>query len=187
MDFNALTLSHKILSEHIKPGDLCIDATAGRGRDTAFLCGLVGESGKVIAFDIQKEAIESTKELLEAQGLSARAQLRLESHENIALCAKPQTVAGIVFNLGWLPGGNHGIFTKPTSSIAAIREGLALLKPGGIMSICIYYGRDCGFAEKDALLEFLPTVNSAHYTVIVADFVNRPNNPPIPVFIWRES
>ena len=53
---NALGLSHKFISEHVKSGDVCIDATAGRGRDTLFLCELVGEEGKVFAFDIQEEA-----------------------------------------------------------------------------------------------------------------------------------
>lgn len=27
------------------------------------------------------------------------------------------------------------------------------------MSLCIYYGRDCGYEERDALLEFLETID----------------------------
>ncbi len=52
--FNALSLSHRFLAEHVRPGDLCIDATAGRGYDTAYLAGLTGETGRVLAFDIQQ-------------------------------------------------------------------------------------------------------------------------------------
>ena len=48
MKMNTLQLAHKWMQEHIKEGDFCIDATAGRGFDTAFLCQQVGESGKVI-------------------------------------------------------------------------------------------------------------------------------------------
>ena len=54
---NALTLVHKNIAENVREGDTCIDATAGRGYDTAFLCELVGDKGRVIAFDIQQSAI----------------------------------------------------------------------------------------------------------------------------------
>ena len=85
MDFaqNALGLSHKFIYEHVSPGNVCIDATAGRGRDTLFLCELVGESGKVFAFDIQEEAINSTRELLNANKKSAT--LFLECHSKMDL------------------------------------------------------------------------------------------------------
>ena len=39
---NTLGLSHRFMAEHIRPGSRCIDAPAGRGRDTLFLCRLVG-------------------------------------------------------------------------------------------------------------------------------------------------
>jgi ubiquinone/menaquinone biosynthesis C-methylase UbiE len=67
-ELNALALSHRFMREHIRSGDLCIDATAGRGRDTAFLCECVGASGKVLSFDIQPEALASTRMLLEERG-----------------------------------------------------------------------------------------------------------------------
>ena len=50
----------------------------------------------------------------------------------------------------------------------------------------LYYGRDTGFEEKDARLEFVKTIDSDEYTVITAEFSNRPNCPPIPIFIIRE-
>ena len=58
--FGAVQLAHAFLAENVKAGDICIDCTAGRGNDTAFLCGLVGETGKVIAFDIQPAAVETS-------------------------------------------------------------------------------------------------------------------------------
>ena len=70
MRLNTLGIAHKIIAEHVKPGDLCIDATAGRGHDTAFLCELVGKEGKVLAFDIQQAAVDSTRALLAEKGFS---------------------------------------------------------------------------------------------------------------------
>ena len=55
------------------------------------------------------------------------------------------------------------------------------------MSLCIYSGGENGFDERDALLEFVETINPQEYTVLVSRFVNRTGNPPIPVFIWKES
>lgn len=183
--FSALDIISKVIREHVVPGDLCIDATAGRGNDTAFLSELVGETGHVIAFDIQEDAIRSTRELLEKRNLTSRAELHLESHSEMGKYAEPETVSCITFNFGWLPKGDHNIFTKKETSIPAIEEGLKLLKDGGLMTLILYYGRETGFEEKDALLEFLPTIDSAKYTVIEMPFVNRSNCPPIPILIFK--
>ena len=65
MNLNTLGLVHEFLRQTVRPGAFCIDATAGKGRDTALLCRLAGAEGKVLAFDIQLEAVEQTKALLE--------------------------------------------------------------------------------------------------------------------------
>ncbi|MBQ9993471.1 MAG: class I SAM-dependent methyltransferase [Clostridia bacterium] len=185
ISYSALHVAHKFIADNVRPGDICIDATAGRGGDTAFLCELVGERGKVIAFDIQQEAIDSTRALLEKRGLSSIAELHLCSHSLMDEYAAEGTISCITFNFGWLPGGDHNIFTLPDTSIAAIDKGLRLLKPGGVMSLCIYYGRETGYAERDALLEHLATIDSDEYAVIVSQFVNRSGCPPIPVSIIK--
>lgn len=184
---NALSLAHSLIGRHVGPGDFCIDATAGRGGDTAYLCSLVGETGRVLAMDIQQEAVDSTRALLEERGWGDVARVVLDSHANMAAYAQEGSVDAIVFNLGWLPGGDHGIFTRPETTIAAIRQGCRLLRPGGVMSLCLYYGRDCGVEERDQVLAFLPTLDYRRFTVVVAQFVGRPNNPPIPVFITRDE
>lgn len=183
--FSALDIIHKVLREHIQPGDICIDATAGRGKDTLFLAGLVGDTGRVTAFDIQEDAVESTRALLRENGMDSRARVILDSHANMGSYAEPGTVSAITFNFGWLPGGDHNVFTRPESSIAAIESGLTLLRDYGIMTLIIYYGRETGFAERDALLDYLPTINSDIYTVVEMPFVNRKNCPPIPIVILK--
>lgn len=186
-NFSALEVAHGFIARHLRPGGFCIDATAGRGRDTAFLCGLTGETGRVVALDIQEEAVRSTNELLLRSGLGHIGRAVLDSHRNIAAYAREGEVDCIVFNFGWLPGGDHSIQTKPETSIAAVAEGLRLLREGGIMSLCIYSGGESGFAERDALLAFLPTLDPQRYTVVVSEFVNRGGNPPIPVCIIKDS
>ncbi len=184
--FNALDIAKNVIASRVHEGDICIDATAGRGNDTAYLCSLVGESGKVTAFDIQQDAIDSTAALLREKGYAHRAVLIKESHANMDSYAEEGSVACITFNFGWLPGGDHSIHTEKQSSIEAVEKSLRLIKKGGLISMILYYGRDTGFEEKDALLEYVKGIDSSEYSVITVDFSNRPNCPPIPVFIIRE-
>ena len=56
MNFQITEYCHHILEEYIEEGDICIDATAGNGGDTEFLCQKVGETGNVYAFDVQENS-----------------------------------------------------------------------------------------------------------------------------------
>ena len=176
---------HHFLEDHVQLGDICIDATMGNGNDTALLSKLVGENGKVVAFDIQQMALDHTKEKLMKEGCPSNYKLVLESHENMLDYAKENSVACITFNLGYLPGGDHAKATKSDSSIKAIETGLSLLKKKGLMTICIYSGGDSGFEEKDAVLSYIKSLDAKKYLVIIAEYANRPNNPPIPVLIVK--
>ena len=69
MQLNTLSMVHNFLKQTVRPGAVCIDATAGKGRDTALLCRLSGEAGRVVAFDIQQDAIDQTRALLAQEGL----------------------------------------------------------------------------------------------------------------------
>ncbi len=181
----ALEITHQVLRRHIQAGDLCIDATAGRGFDTALLCELTGATGTVLAFDIQPDAIASTKALLDANGY--KAEVHLDSHANLRQYAEDGTVSAIVFNFGWLPKGSHEIFTHADSSIAALNASLALLKVGGLLSLCIYYGGANGYTERDALLDYIAALDSRYYTVLQCQFPNRTGDPPFAVLITKDA
>ena len=182
---NTLTLAHQFVEAKIKKGDTVIDATCGKGRDTLFLSTLVGAEGRVLAFDIQETAVNLTKALLAENGRQ-NVDVILDSHENMDKYVKNCSVDGIMFNFGWLPGGDHDIFSTGDTSVKAIGKGLELLKPGGIMSLCIYYGRNNGYAERDKIFEYIKTIDQEQYTVITAEFSNRRGEPPIPVFIIKD-
>ena len=184
MQLNTLSMVHMFLEQYVRPGAFCIDATAGRGRDTALLCRLAGKEGRVLAFDIQQSAVDQTKALLEQEGLSA--QVILDSHAHMERYAQAGMVDCVVFNFGRLPGGDPHIFTRAESSVAAIGAGLRLLRPGGVMAIALYYGKENGYEERDAVLEYLKTVDDRTYTVLCCQWSNRRGEPPLPVFIWKE-
>lgn len=185
MQLNTLSMVHAFLENHVRPGSVCIDATAGKGRDTALLCRLAGPEGRVLAFDIQQEAVDQTNALLEAEGL--HAEVYLESHANMANYAEANSVDCVVFNFGRLPGGDPRIVTKADSSVAAIKAGLRLLKAGGVMAIALYYGKENGYEERTAVLDYLKTLDDRTCSVLVCDWTNRRGEPPMPIFIWKEQ
>ena len=181
---NTLSLNDKLFRESVPEGGLCIDATAGNGHDTVKLCGLVGPDGRVKAFDIQPRAVENTKKRLKELGLD-NAEVILDSHANMDKYAGPGTVDFIVFNLGWLPGGDHSVFTHADSTTAAIEAGLRLLRDGGKISLSIYYGGRSGYEERDALLEYLAGLDPNRYTVLLTRFYNRTGDVPISAVIIK--
>ena len=172
---------HHFIGGHVLEGDICIDATAGNGHDTLLLAELVGASGSVIAFDIQEQAVQETKRKIDACGYAERTEVVLDSHVHMGAYAKENTVSCITFNFGYLPGGDHTLATKADTSVQAIEEGLRLLKKDGLMSLCIY----SGFEEKERILAYLKELDPKKYLVIVSEYYNRPNHPPVPAFVIK--
>ena len=112
-----------LLKETVETGDIVVDATAGNGYDTTFLAQLVGENGHVFAFDVQQQAIESTNKRLTEVGMANRVSTILDGHENVAQYVQ-QPISAAIFNLGYLPGSEHQIITKPNTTLQAIESEL---------------------------------------------------------------
>ncbi len=186
MNYQITNWCAQLISRHVKEGDLCIDATMGNGNDTLLLSRLCGETGHVIAFDIQEIALAHTRERLEKENAVPNYELHLDSHTNMENYAAPMSVSCIIFNFGYLPGGDHALATRADSSLQALTSSLSLLKKGGILMLCIYSGGDSGFQERDALLAWLKELDPRKYLVIKTDYYNRPNNPPIPVLVVKQ-
>lgn len=103
-------IAHHLLKLYINSESIMVDATIGNGFDTLFLCL---HSKFVYGFDIQQQAlIETQKKLLE----HSNYQLFLDSHLNIK--NHITYFDGIIFNLGYLPGGNKAISTKALDTLS---------------------------------------------------------------------
>jgi predicted methyltransferase len=183
---NALSISHLVMKAFIQPGDTVIDGTMGRGRDTLFLSNAVGPTGKVYSFDIQEQALAITRALLIDSGSHQNYELIHDSHENA-----DKHVTGMIdaamFNLGYMPGGDHSITTNAVSTLSAIKVCMGLLKPLGIITICVYYGHTEGLEEKKQLIDFLVNVDNKAFAVSKLDFLNQPNAPPQLIFIQKNK
>ncbi|MBR6185581.1 MAG: class I SAM-dependent methyltransferase [Clostridia bacterium] len=168
---SARFLAADILSRALQPGDTAIDATMGNGHDTLFLCRLVGETGRVYAFDVQAAAVENTRKRLLDAGVLSRAALYCLGHERMAENVRGP-VSAAVFNLGWLPGGDHAVTTRWETTKKAVESALRLLGPLGVLVICAYPGHPEGDRERAALTEFLSALPPQQYNVLHHRFLN---------------
>lgn len=154
---SVLSTAHKWIAERTHSGDVVIDATAGGGVDTMALAELVGPKGTVYAFDIQEDALERTRRrlaTLDHQGRLPNVKLTLADHAELIRhvdSGDAGKVAAVMFNLGYLPGGDPSVITEPESTLRALDSAMALLRPGGILTCVLYPGHPGGDAEAAAV------------------------------------
>lgn len=172
-----LQYAQHLLKDSIEEGDTVVDATAGNGHDTLFLAQLVGDNGQVYAFDVQKSAVDATLHRLLDNGLEHRALVLHTGHEQVAKHVQ-KPVAAAIFNLGYLPGSDHDIITKPNTTIQAIQALLDLLKVGGIIVLVIYHGHEGGKEERDTVIDYVSTLPQKFVHVLRYEFLNQQNDPP---------
>ncbi len=172
--------AQKLATDILRPGDIAVDGTAGKGRDTACLAQAVGPSGHVHAFDIQPDAITSTRNLLAVAGLLDRVTAHLRSHAELAAALPPGhhgSVCVVLFNLGYLPGGNPAITTRPDSTQLALEAAFAALRPGGRLICVAYTGHPGGPEESDVVLKFAEARAGAGLHVEKIGYYPTPGKP----------
>jgi SAM-dependent methyltransferase len=181
----AVTLSHFYLRERVRPGDQVLDGTCGNGLDTSLLAELVGEGGRVWAFDLQPRAIAATRELLEQQGRLGCVELIEAGHERLGEFV-PTGLTAAVFNLGYLPGGgDNPVITCPDSTVSALEQALQLLKPGGIMAVSLYTGHPGGPEEALAVESWGAALSPKNFNVWCSRQLNRPGIAPYLMLVER--
>ncbi len=174
---SARYLAREAIQRTVLPGDSVIDATMGNGHDTLMLCEAVGPCGRVYAFDIQLQAVDETEKRLREHGMADRATLIHAGHERMAEYVK-EPVKAVMFNLGWLPGGNHSVTTKWETTRQAVESALNLLLPSGIVVICAYPGHEEGAREERELTAFLSGLSNRQYNVLHQRFLNATSGAP---------
>lgn len=168
---SARYLAADVLRAIICEGDTVVDATLGNGHDTLMLAGLVGETGRVIGFDVQPDAVASAAARLEDNGLRQRCVLHCTGHQHMAELVEGP-VRAVAFNLGWLPGGDKSITTHWDTTHAAVQAALSLLVKGGVCTICAYPGHAAGDEERAALMDYLASLRPQEFNVLHQRFLN---------------
>ena len=174
-------MAHQLVSEAVTGGDKVVDATIGNGHDTLFLKSLVGSSGEVIGFDIQDQAIAQTRDRL---GENNSVHLHLDSHENMGRYLDGE-VKAVMFNLGYLPGGDQTVITIPESTLAALKSAIEHLAINGVITIVAYIGHEGGSDEASKIDQWAEALCPDHFSVIRYEFSNRKNKAPYLIGIQR--
>lgn len=147
--------NHQLIRKHFSGRTLAdltaIDATCGNGYDTVFLAQLGFKL--VYAFDIQEQAINKTKQLIDIQ-LLKNVSLINAGHETIASKISNK-VDCVMFNLGYLPSADKNITTNQETTLTAMEQCLNLLSIGGIVSMLCYPGHPQGAIETKAIQDKL--------------------------------
>lgn len=178
-----LDFQKKFILTHLHKGDTAVDFTMGNGHDTEFLSKTVGEKGRLYAFDVQHQALESTARRLEASGCPKNYTLIHDSHHNVKNYVDGPIKAGM-FNLGWLPGGDKSITTLRETTLPAIEAAIELMGRDAILNIAVYPGHEEGDAEGRMICEYLAGISRYK---ICATRVNILNSPTSPYFIIVET
>jgi hypothetical protein len=72
----------------------------------------------------------------------------------MAAVVEPGSVSAVMFNLGYLPRGDHAIITQSDSTVPAIAAAVKALRDGGVMTVLCYRGH-AGGPEEYAAVERL--------------------------------
>ncbi len=183
-----LPYTKQLLESVIEPGDCVVDMTAGNGHDTQFLAECVGPEGRVLAFDVQAQAIEESTRRLDEAGKLERVDLYHESHIHVGarLSDERRPVRAGVFNLGYLPGSDKSITTTGEETLEALDALLPVLAPGGLVVLVVYHGHLEGKRERDAVLDYVTALDQQGYAVLQYRFLNQQNHPPFIIAIEKK-
>lgn len=171
-----LDKAHQYWSQLLQEGDLVVDATCGNGHDTLFLAKM---GVKVYAMDLQQQAIQNAKELVASEINTADVLFFQGCHSTFPVEILPNSVRLVVYNLGYLPGGDKQITTGVNTTIASVEQALHLIDYGGMISITCYPGHEEGEREEGWLLSFCGGLNPKMWSCCHHKWLNRKSSPSL--------
>ena len=189
-------LALHLVLPYVTPDAAVIDATCGNGHDTLALAEM--EPAQLYAFDVQEQAVRATTELLQRHGYSksiadGRITVCCQAHEQMNMIVPHSNSTGaapvraVVFNLGYLPGGDKERTTCADSTLAAVQAAMELIAPDGVICITMYSGHPEGKREKTALLEFASVLDAGKWHTAYISMPNQKHDPPEILLLTRKQ
>ena len=167
-------------TELVTPNDIVIDATCGNGHDTLILARL--NPRELHTLDIQQKALDSARKKLKEELTPEQLNhihFHLGCHSEFPKGIEPGTVKLIVYNLGYLPGGDKSVTTMTKTTLRSIRAAMELLQEGGLMSITCYPGHAEGKKEEEQLLQFAAELPKETWSCSHHSTLNRHQAPSL--------
>ncbi len=184
---NALAYSQQLLDKLVNKfydGNF-VDGTIGNGYDIYRIVSNKHFKGHAYGFDIQEQALTNTKSKLENINTSKYTLIN-DSHENISnYFEENHTFHGAIFNLGYLPGGDHSITTRGESTLKAVEFISRHLIKGGQIILVVYSGHESGKIESQEVIDALSKYPQDDYQVLTYQFINQINHPPYVIVVEK--
>lgn len=182
---SVLSFAHKLIAERMERASglkAAVDATAGTGADTLMLARLIGPRGQLFSFDIQQQALDQTSDRLQQQTEQrlAHVTLVLASHDRMKEhipASYHGHIHAVMFNLGYLPTGDHSIITQPVSTLPALECAFELLAPRGILTIVLYPGHPGGKQEAELVQNWASALSTSQAQSIIYRQLQREDAP----------
>ena len=170
---------------YVSSGDTVVDATCGSGQDTLVLSRAVGDTGKVYAFDIQRKAVLLTETRLKSHGCG-NVHIAMKSFASMSEHIAPGTASVVVFNLGYLPGGDHSVTTTAAETLRGLDAALDTIRTGGIITVVMYDGHEAGKEEKKRILKWAEDLDPQRYHASYVSLINQSNDPPEILWVTKK-
>lgn len=180
---------HQLVGEVLVHGDLAVDLTAGKGRDTLFLAEAVGPAGQVVSFDTQTVALQQSFALLEQHGHAVQTWsvhreippgcgvVLVQGCHSAIKTVLTRPARAVVANLGYLPGGDRTVITRPASTLPALEQSLELLSIGGRLAVTVYPFHPGGAEEARMVDDFFAVLPRDQWQTLLLRVVNRSEAP----------
>lgn len=168
------------MSNYVKDVKIAVDMTVGNGFDSKNILEIL-KPEKLYCFDIQQEALDNSKKLLEQY---SNFELILENHKNFDKFVK-ENIDFAIYNLGYLPKGDKFITTNAEDVEESLKKLLEKLNSKGTIFITFYVGHLSGKMESFELSKYLESLNQKEHTILKFTFENQKNNPPYVVMIQK--
>jgi len=184
-----LSLAHAYWKEILQNGGIAIDATCGNGHDTVQIAQLLlsNSDSWIYALDVQQCALDSASNLF-IHSLPELRRMRISLHkichselDRLPLRAAPRL---IVYNLGYLPGGDKTLTTQTATTLLSLEKAELLLAPGGAISATCYPGHPEGDKEEKAVIEWAEQLSCSKWQVCHHKWISRKAAPSL---LWIRS
>ena len=187
MDKNILrettALARVICGQYADKTAIAVDATCGNGHDTLWLADMFS---KVLSFDVQQGAVAMTQKLMADNDIENVTVIK-DSHSNMTeYLSEADDIALVVFNLGYLPGGDKSLVTKSETTLAALRQALKLIRKDGLVCVTMYWGHEGGAEEREAVLKWAASLDKREFHCMRTDMINQTGTPPETLFITKK-
>ncbi len=181
---NVLKINQQLLVNRIPKYSIAIDATAGNGNDGLFVLTHANSPFTLHCCDIQEVALTNTKEKIGNYANKFNVFFHHKNHLDLFRECDSE-IDLILFNLGYLPGGNHHIRTSTDNTIQTLKFAEKIVRPGGVISIVAYSGTEEGRAESIAVKNWSSSLSQKIWNVLQVEMINQVNFPPCLFFIEK--